>query len=265
MAGPVTATSPVADPQGGGNRLRPLYHAPVSAQRPILVVDDDAKIVRLVRTYLERDGHRVVDASDGRKALAAVALEQPALIVLDVMLPEVDGLSVLAALRRTARTPVIMLSARGTVDDRIEGLALGADDYLAKPFSPAELVVRIRRLLERAASNGMQPPTRDAATPAGRLHHADLAVDLDRHEVKRAGRSVDLTLAEFRLLAALIGAGGRVMTRDQLIDAVHGQDGLVLDRTIDVHVGRLRHKLADDAAAPRYVATVRGVGYRLAS
>jgi len=254
----------VAGPQGGGPRLRPLYHAPVSTQSPILVVDDDAKIVRLVRTYLERDGHRVVNASDGRAALAAAALEQPALIVLDVMLPEVDGLSVLAALRRTARTPVIMLSARGTVDDRIEGLALGADDYLAKPFSPAELAVRIRRLLERTAGNGRQMPTSAAASPALRMHHADLVVDLDRHAVTRAGEPVELTLAEFRLLAALIGADGRVMTRDQLIDAVHGPDGLVLDRTIDVHVGRLRHKLGDDPAAPHYVATVRGVGYRLA-
>lgn len=236
----------------------------MSADGPILVVDDDAKLVHLVRTYLERDGHRVVEASDGRAALAAVALEQPALLVLDVMLPEVDGLSVLAALRRTSRTPVVMLSARGTVHDRIEGLELGADDYLPKPFSPAELVVRVRRLLDRAADGNGHSRARAAVSASGRLQHRDLVLDLDRHHVTRAGKSVSLTLAEFRLLAALLEADGRVLTRDQLIDAIHGPDGLVLDRTIDVHVGRLRQKLGDDPAAPRYVATVRGVGYRLA-
>src|SRR5512134_1811243 len=123
-------------------------------RRPILVVDDDVKIVRLVRTYLERAGYRVVEATDGRSALAAISLEMPALVVLDVMLPEVDGLAVLRAVRRTDRTPVIILSARGLVDDRISGLAAGADDYLPKPFSPAELVLRVQRILERSADSG---------------------------------------------------------------------------------------------------------------
>ena len=225
--------------------------------RPILVVDDDAKIARLIRTYLEREGLRVVEAGDGRAALAAIALEQPALIVLDVMLPEVDGLSVLEALRRSSRTPVIMLSARGTVDDRIEGLGLGADDYLAKPFSPAELVLRVKRLLERAGA------TSTDGIPAEPLRHADLALDLERHAASLDGQPIELTRAEFRLLAALLQAGGRVLTRDQLMDALYGADGAVLERAIDVHVGRLRHKLGDDPAAPRYVATVRGVGYRV--
>ena len=227
-----------------------------TARQPILVVDDDAKIVRLVRTYLERAGYRVVEAADGEAALAAIRREQPALIVLDIMLPEVDGLSVLRALRRTSRTPVIILSARGMVDDRIEGLETGADDYLAKPFSPAELVVRVGRVLERAGDAG-----RDRG---GLLEHGDLVVDTARHDVRVGGRSVSLTAAEFRLLTALLQAGGRVLTRDQLIDAVYGIDELVLDRTIDVHVGRLREKLGDDAAAPRYIATIRGVGYRAA-
>jgi len=228
---------------------------------PILVVDDDPKIVRLLRTYLERDGFTVIEASDGQAALAAVALESPALVVLDVMLPLVDGLSVLEALRRTSRTPAIMLSARGAVDDRIVGLELGADDYLAKPFSPAELVVRVRRLLQRSAGTTQVASAPAAATEPLRV--ADLTLDPDRHEVVLGGAPVNLTLAEFRLLAALLSAGGRVLTRDQLIDALHGADGLVLDRTIDVHIGRLRHKLGDDPAAPRYVATVRGVGYRV--
>ena len=221
----------------------------------VLVVDDDAKIVRLVRTYLERAGYRVIDARDGSAALAAIKRDEPALVVLDIMLPELDGLSVLRALRRTSRTPVIVLSARGTVVDRIEGLETGADDYLPKPFSPAELVVRVKRVLERSGDRAAQPTM---------LHHAGLTLDVDRHEVSVDGRTVSLTAAEFRLLQALLEAGGRVLTRDQLMDAVYGIDDVVLDRTIDVHIGRLRDKLGDDAAAPRYVATIRGVGYRVA-
>ena len=223
---------------------------------PILVVDDDAKIVRLVRTYLEREGYGVSEANNGRSALAAVALEQPSLIVLDIMLPEVDGLSVLEALRRTSKTPVIMLSARGAVEDRIEGLELGADDYLPKPFSPAELVVRVKRLLERAGAPG---PT----VPAELLEHEGLTLDPERFAAVKDGVPVGLTKAEFRLMAALLRAGGRVLTRDQLIDALYGLDGAVADRTIDVHIGRLRHKLGDNPSAPRYIVTVRGVGYRV--
>jgi DNA-binding response OmpR family regulator len=229
------------------------------SKAPILVVDDDAKIVRLVRTYLEREGFRVVEASDGRSALAAIALEAPALVVLDVMLPEVDGLSVLRAVRRTARTPILMLSARGTTADRIAGLTEGADDYLPKPFSPAELVVRIKRILDRSAPSSLGP----SATPI--IQHGDLVLDRDRHETTVAGRPVELTELEFRLLEALVEAKGRVLTRDQLMDALYGGgEAYVLDRTIDALVKRLREKLTDDAERPRYVATVRGVGYRAA-
>jgi DNA-binding response OmpR family regulator len=227
---------------------------------PILVVDDDAKIVRLVRVYLEREGYRVVDASDGRSALAAFALEPPPLVILDMMLPEVDGLAIIRAVRRTDRTPIVVLSARGTTTDRISGLAAGADDYIPKPFSPAELVLRVKRVLERVE---------EAATdnaPVGRvLVHGDLVVDQDRHEVRLAEEPVALTAVEFRLLTALLQADGRVLTRDQLLDAVYGRDeGDVLDRTIDAHVRRLRDKLGDDPEKPRHVATVRGVGYRAA-
>ena len=237
-----------------------------SAARPILVVDDDAKIVRLVRTYLERAGYRVIEAADGRTALSAIALEMPALVVLDVMLPEVDGIAVLKAVRRTDRTPVIILSARGLVDDRITGLAAGADDYLAKPFSPAELVLRVQRIIERTDGASGPAGTGDGGT--GRrepIRHGDLVLDPARHEVRIAGRLVPLTAVEFRLLSTLLEADGRVLTRDQLLDAVYGQDEAeILDRTVDVHVGRLRDKLGDDADAPRYVATVRGIGYRAA-
>jgi len=230
--------------------------------RPILVVDDDAKIVRLVRTYLERAGYRVVEAADGRAALAAIALDMPALVILDVMLPEVDGLAVLKAVRRTDRTPIIILSARGLVDDRITGLAAGADDYLPKPFSPAELVLRVGRILERTAESGGTGGSSRTREP---IRHGDLVLDRERHEVRIDGRVVPLTAVEFRLLAALLEADGRVLTRDQLLDAVYGHDEAeILDRTVDVHIGRLRDKLGDDADAPRYVATVRGVGYRAA-
>jgi DNA-binding response OmpR family regulator len=229
------------------------------SRQPILVVDDDAKIVRLVRTYLEREGFRVVEASDGRSALAAIALEAPALIVLDLMLPEVDGLSIVRAVRRTDQTPIVMLSARGTTADRIAGLSEGADDYLPKPFSPAELVIRIKRILARSGGIAVAPP----ATPV--IAHGDLILDRDRHETSVGGRSVELTALEFRLLAALVEADGRVLTRDQLMDAVYDTGDVgVLDRSIDALVKRLREKLGDDAERPRYVATVRGVGYRTA-
>jgi DNA-binding response OmpR family regulator len=243
-----------------------------STARPILVVDDDAKIVRLVRTYLERDGFRVIEAGDGRTALAAIALERPALVVLDLMLPEVDGLAIVRAVRRDALTPIIILSARGTVSDRIAGLAAGADDYLPKPFSPAELALRVRRILGRVAPDvvaGMagaasHSPTR--RVPDEPLTHGDLRVDRLRHEVSVAGRPVSLTSVELRLLVALLEADGRVLSRDQLLDAVYGHGETdILDRTIDVHIRRLRDKLGDDPLDPRYVMTVRGAGYRTTS
>jgi DNA-binding response OmpR family regulator len=230
-----------------------------AADRPILVVDDDAKILRLVRMYLERDGFRVIEARDGREALAAIGLEAPAIVILDLMLPEVDGLAVIRAVRRNDRTPIVVLSARGTTNDRISGLAAGADDYVPKPFSPAELVLRVKRVLDRTAGASTERAGRNPLT------HGDLVLDPDRHEVRVGGSVVPLTRVEFRLLLALLEAGGRVLSRDRLLDAVHGEDGLdILDRTIDVHIRRLRDKLGDDPERPRYVATVRGVGYRAA-
>ena len=230
-----------------------------AADRPILVVDDDAKILHLVRMYLEREGFRVIEARDGREALAAIGLEMPALVILDLMLPEVDGLAVIRAVRRNDRTPIVVLSARGTTNDRISGLAAGADDYVPKPFSPAELVLRVKRVLDRTAGASSDQAGGEP------LIHGDLVLDPDRHEVRVDGSVVPLTRVEFRLLLALLEAGGRVLSRDRLLDAVHGEDGLdILDRTIDVHIRRLRDKLGDDPERPRYVATVRGVGYRAA-
>jgi DNA-binding response OmpR family regulator len=238
--------------------------------RPILVVDDDAKIVRLVRTYLERDGHKVVTAADGPAALAAIEDHEPSLVVLDLMLPELDGRAVIRAVRREpdGEVPIIVLSARGSTVDRIAGLEDGADDYLPKPFSPAELVIRVRRILQRTArgrTGSARIPGEDAEPPGRLMRHADLVLDPERHEVTRDGQPIPLTRVEFRLLQVLLEAGGRVLTRDQLLDMVYGRDDTaILDRTIDVHIGRLRDKLDDDADMPRYVATVRGVGYRAA-
>jgi DNA-binding response OmpR family regulator len=249
-----------------------MQPAPIP-DRPILVVDDDAKIVRLVRTYLERDGFAVVTAADGPAALDAIERHRPALVVLDLMLPELDGRAVIRAVRRddeAAATPILVLSARGTTIDRIAGLEDGADDYLPKPFSPAELVVRVKAILRRtaagAATSGAPGATSAAARPAGgRIAHNDLVLDPERHEVTVAGAIVQLTHVEFRLLQTLLEADGRVLSRDQLLDAVWGaEQSEVLDRTIDVHIRRLRDKLGDDPDAPRYVATVRGAGYRSA-
>ncbi|HET9781563.1 MAG TPA: response regulator transcription factor [Candidatus Dormibacteraeota bacterium] len=224
---------------------------------PILVVDDDQKIVSLVKTYLEREGFRVLTAPDGQSALRAFNEFHPGLIVLDVMLPELDGLALLRIIRERSQVPILMLSARAQVADRVYGIHEGADDYLAKPFSPTELVVRIKAVLRRV------PDQDGSAALHGSLEHADLCIDLDRVEVRRNGKVLPLTPAEFRLLVALVEAGGRVLTRQALLDSLYGaSQGDALERTIDVHVGRLREKLGEDIGVPRYIATVRGVGYR---
>jgi len=226
---------------------------------PILVVDDDPKIVALVRTYLERERFRVVTAGDGRAALLAIEEHSPRLVVLDLMLPEVDGLAVIRRTRAMGDIPILVLSARGSTGDRIQGLSEGADDYLPKPFSPAELVARVRTILRRTE--------RDVLDGGGdvRYRTGDLEVDLARHAVRVGGRDVILSVLELRLLAALLAADGRILSRDQLLDAIHGVgEADVTDRAIDVYVKRLREKLGDDPAAPRFVATVRGAGYRAA-
>ena len=223
---------------------------------PVLVVDDDPKIVELVRAYLQRAGYEVITAGDGDVALQLVERTQPSLIVLDVMLPGLDGLLLTRHLRDSHnRVPILMMSARGRVDDRIRGLVEGADDYLAKPFSPAELVERVNAILRRSTPGSV---------PAATLKHADLEVDLDRREVRRGGEPIELSDLEFRMLVAVIEAQGRVLTRNRLIETVYGLDRDVFGRTIDVAIRRLRAKLGDDSDSPRYISTVRGVGYRAA-
>jgi DNA-binding response OmpR family regulator len=224
---------------------------------PILVVDDDPKIVALVRTYLERERYPVVSAGDGRAALRAIEEHAPRLIVLDLMLPEVDGLTVIRRARQDGDTPILILSARGAVGDRILGLSEGADDYLPKPFSPAELVARVRTILRRTEQA--------SGVPGERLVSGDLELDPGRHEALVSGRPVPLSALELRLLETLLQADGRVLSREQLLDALYGHaEGDVTDRAIDVYVKRLREKLDDDPTSPRYIATVRGVGYRAA-
>ncbi|HET7419768.1 MAG TPA: response regulator transcription factor [Candidatus Dormibacteraeota bacterium] len=226
-------------------------------ERPILVVDDDAKIVSLVKTYLEREGFRVVTAGDGKAALDAFNDLHPGLIVLDLMLPELDGLALMRIIRERSSVPIVMLSARGAVADRVYGIHEGADDYLAKPFSPAELVVRVKAVLRRANQ------TNGAHGKRGVLTHVDLTIDLDRVQVRRGMETLSLTPAEFRLLVALVQAHGRVLTRQALLDSLYGaSQGDALERTVDVHVGRLRDKLGEEIGAPRYIMTVRGLGYR---
>ena len=224
---------------------------------PILVVDDDPKIVALVRTYFERERFTVVTATNGRSAIRAIEEDMPRLVVLDLMIPEIDGLTVIRRARELGEVPILVLSARSGVGDRILGLSEGADDYLPKPFSPAELVTRVRAILRRTE--------RAEARPGFVLAMDGLVLDPGRHAVTVDGQAVPLSALELRLLTALLEAGGRVLSRDQLLDAIHGGgEGDVLDRAIDQYVKRLREKLGDDAGEPRYVATVRGVGYRAA-
>jgi len=223
------------------------------AREKILVVDDERKIVDLVRMYLEKDGYRVLAAYDGRQAVELSRRERPALVVLDLNLPEVDGLEVCRAIRRESAVPIVMLTARDEDTDKILGLELGADDYVTKPFSPRELVARVRAVLRR---------TQGADAKNERIEAGDIVVDLPRHEARRGGEILDLTPTEFRLLEVMAGDPGRVFTRLQLLDRVQGEAYEGYERTIDVHVKNLRQKLEKDSASPRYIITVHGVGYK---
>jgi len=224
--------------------------------RTVLIVDDEPEIVRLVRDYLERAGFAVVVAGDGGAALHAVRRHRPDLVVLDLGLPGVDGLDVARTLRRDADVPIIMLTARSEEADRVAGLELGADDYVPKPFSPRELVARIRAVLRR---------TDAALSPAEIVRVGDtVAVDVARREVVVEGRRVDLTATEFTLLLYMARQPGRVFTRAQLLDAVHGVAVESYERAIDAHVKNIRRKIETDPRAPRLLQTVFGVGYRVA-
>jgi two-component system alkaline phosphatase synthesis response regulator PhoP len=222
----------------------------------ILVVEDEPGIARLVRDYLERAGFGVATAATAADALASARASHPALVVLDLGLPDRDGLDVTRELRRVTDVPIVILTARGDESDRIVGLELGADDYVVKPFSPKELVARVRAVLRR--SEARERPAEETLTAL------DVVVDVRRRRVTAGGRPVELTATEFALLETLVREPGRVFTRGQLLDAVHGVSFESYERAVDAHVKNLRRKLEPERGAPRYVQTVHGVGYRFA-
>ena len=223
--------------------------------KTILVVDDEPGIVRLVRDYLEHSGFTVLAASDGEAALRAARTIKPDLVVLDLGLPGLDGLDVTRALRREGPVPIIMLTARSEESDKLVGLELGADDYLTKPFSPKELVARVRAVLRRTEGLERKPDV---------IRAGDVEIDSTRLSVSVAGRRVELTPTEFQLLTAMARQPGRVFTRSQLLDAIHGGAFESYERAIDAHVKNLRRKIEPDPRSPRYLLTVFGVGYRFA-
>ncbi|HKB33109.1 MAG TPA: response regulator transcription factor [Candidatus Dormibacteraeota bacterium] len=222
----------------------------------ILVVDDEPRIVQLVRDYLEHGGFTVLVASDGAAALRTARTGRPDLVVLDLGLPGLDGLDVTRALRRDGEVPIIMLTARTEESDKLVGLELGADDYLTKPFSPKELVARVRAVLRRA--EGLHAPT-DVIRVG-----SDVELDVPRMDARFGGRRVDLTKTEFQLLSTMARQPGRVFARAQLLDAVRGVAFESYERAIDAHVKNIRKKIEPDPRKPRYLLTVFGVGYRFA-
>jgi two-component system alkaline phosphatase synthesis response regulator PhoP len=224
------------------------------ARKKILVVDDERKIVDIVKGYLEKDGYKVLAAYDGKAALDLARNRAPDLIVLDLMLPEISGWDVCRSLRAESNVPIIMLTARDDDMDKIVGLELGADDYVAKPFNPKELISRIRAVLRRVDRTDEKRKV---------IEFGELRIDLERHEVRRGDQLVELTPTEFELLRVLAESPGRVYSRLQLLDRVQGETYEGYERTIDSHVKNLRKKVEADADKPTYILTVRGIGYKL--
>jgi two-component system, OmpR family, alkaline phosphatase synthesis response regulator PhoP len=220
----------------------------------VLVVDDERKIAQIARDYLQHAGFGVILAADGREALARARADRPDLVVLDLGLPEIDGLDVARTLRRDSDVPIIMLTARVDESDRLIGLGVGADDYVTKPFSPRELVARVQAVLRRTRG-GSQGDV---------LRVADLVIDVPRLTVMRGSTPIDLTATELQLLATLARHPGRIFTRAQLLDAVRGEEVDAFERAIDAHVKNIRRKLERDSRKPRYLLTVYGVGYKVA-
>jgi DNA-binding response OmpR family regulator len=223
--------------------------------KTILVVDDETKITQLTRDYLESAGFRVLTAHDGLSALTTAKAEKPDLLVLDLGLPKKDGLDVTREIRKESHLPIIMLTARGEESDKLVGLELGADDYIVKPFSPKELVARVRAVLRRAETE---------PTAAEIIRVGTVTLDVPRLRASRAEQTIDLTPTEFQLLAALAAQPGRVFTRAQLLDAVRGVAVESYERAIDAHIKNIRRKLEPDPRQPQYILTVYGIGYKFA-
>jgi len=220
----------------------------------ILIVEDNKETASLLSAYLEREGFDTVVASNGRQALELAEQYDPVFMVLDLMLPHVDGWEVCRQIRRTSDVPILMLSARGEAHERILGLTLGADDYVVKPFSPGELVVRVQTILRRA-----RPGT---AQGSEQFSCGELALDLSKRKVTLRGHAVSLTPSEYKLLQALISAPGRIFLREELLGYLYPDGEAVTDRVVDVHIGNLRQKIEDDPSRPRYILTARGLGYQ---
>jgi DNA-binding response OmpR family regulator len=221
----------------------------------VLVVDDEPQLVRVLRSYLEQAGYRVLSAHRGDEALAQFRSGRPDLVILDLNLPGVDGLDVAREIRRQGATPILMLTARVEEADRLVGLELGADDYVPKPFSPREVVARVRAILRRVQT---------ASAPRELIRVADLEIDTVRHTVRRNGQALDLTPTEFTLLFTIAGQPGRTFTRMQLLEAAQGGAFEGYERTIDAHIKNMRSKLEPDPKTPRYILTVFGIGYKFA-
>lgn len=224
--------------------------------RKILVVDDERKIVDVVRSYLEHEGYEVHVAYDGEQAMLLLDKEQPSLVILDLMLPDISGEDICRAIRKQSRVPVIMLTAKVEEEDILKGLDIGADDYVTKPFSPRQLVARVKAVLRRAVE--------DTAVLSNIMsfNKGDLIVDSLKHEVKKKGQTVYLTPNEYRILLTLMKYPKKAFTREELIDIALGEDFDGFDRTIDTHIKNLRQKIEEDPKHPEYVLTVFGVGYK---
>ena len=223
----------------------------------ILVVEDDKKTASLIKLYLEREGFQTVIAYDGRQALELAEQHRPIFVILDLMLPVLDGWEVCRRLRQSSDVPILMLTARGDEVDRVSGLTLGADDYVVKPFSPRELVARVKAILRRGRP--------EAANQEKVLSFEDLTLDLEKHKVTLEGRPILLTPHEFKLLQTLMAAPGKVFVRKELLDRLYPRnEATVIDRVVDVHMGKLRQKIEKDPSNPRYILTARGIGYQFA-
>jgi DNA-binding response OmpR family regulator len=228
-----------------------------SNEKTVLVIEDDCNTSALVALYLKREGFRVLTAGDGETGIALAERHRPCLMILDLMLPKTDGWEVCRRLRQNSEVPIIMLTARGEEIDRVAGLTLGADDYIVKPFSPRELVARVKAILRRAPR---PDPGRKAV-----LSHSGVLLDLEKRQLSVGGRPVAITPHEYALLEALMSVPGRVLTRDELLDRLYPKgETVVIDRVVDVHIGKLRQKIEAVPSAPRHILTVRGIGYKFA-
>ena len=225
-------------------------------KRPILIAEDDKRTTSLLSAYLEREGYNTITANDGREALELARRHDPVFVILDLMLPHVDGWEVCREVRRSSDVPIMILSARGEAHERILGFSLGADDYVVKPFSPGEVVARVKTILRR-----MEP---GASRRRGQLSCRELVLDLEKRKVILHGRVISLTPSEYKLLQVLMTAAGRVFLREELLNHLYPDGEAVTDRVIDVHIGNLRQKIEDDLSKPRYILTARGVGYQFA-